>query len=216
MKNILITKINENYSDIYNYIRKNSRKKELPIEIEEEILPELILFLMEPFEGNSIEKTIKEKTLNKRKLEIENILKKENMDFLKYCYRWINNNMNWTYGNLFYRRSKIMADDSLEYSTDDETISVFETKLQEYYDYHNLDEYIDDLTEDNEEKLIKLRKVVEGLPQWEKNLYQLYFRDGNNLTQTAKIVGLSNTSIFNMVKKLKIKLNNLCNEKIYY
>lgn len=217
MKDILLKQIKQNYQTIEEYIKKNCSKKEINKDIEEELLPELIIFLMEPFEGNSMEPTIKQKTLIKRKNEIENILNKTNTDFLKYCYRWLNNNMNWTYGNLFYRRNKLMSDDSLELYTednDDEKNNVFEEILQKYYSDNNLDEYLEDLNEEDEVRLTILRNVVDSdLEQWERNLYQLYFRDQNNLRQTSEIVGVSTTSIYNLVKKLKIKINMIVEKK---
>lgn len=211
MKKDLIKKIEKNYSTIQLYIKKNGIKHNISFEIQEELLPELILFLMEPFEGNSMEDSIRKTTLTKRRLKIEEILRKENTDFLKYCYKWINNNISWT-ENLFYKRSHIMADDSLEFSNDnDETISIFEQILQDYNDKNCLDEYLEDLSNVDEEKLIILRNIVYTLPPWSSNLYQLYFRDGNNLAQTAKIVGLSTTSIYNLVNKLKLEITNKYN-----
>lgn len=211
MKKDLIKKIEKNYSIIELYIKKNSIKHSVPIEIQEELLPELILFLMEPFEGSSLQDSIRNTTLIKRKNKLEEILKKDNSDFLKYCYKWINNNILWT-ENLFYKRSHIMADDSLEYSNDnEETISIFEQILQDYNEKNCLDEYLEDLSDDDEEKLVILRNIVSTLPPWSNNLYQLYFRDGNNLAQTAKIVGLSTTSIYNLVNKLKIEIKDKYN-----
>jgi RNA polymerase sigma factor (sigma-70 family) len=216
MEDILNKKLEKNYVLINEYIHNMSLKKNVSNEIKEEIFGELCLFLMEPFKGISMESTIKTKTLIKRRIKIEMILLKSDIDFIKYCYRWINNNLIWTTGNLFYRRSKIMVDDNFQYDLNDDsdTIPEFEKILLEYVEINKLDEYLVDINEEDEERLLILRDVVESLPDWKKNLYKLYFRDGNNLAQTAKIVGLSSTSIFNLVKKLRKELNQLVNEKI--
>ena len=98
--------------------------------------------------------------------------------------------------------------------------SRFYYKYKKYYEQvdanatvSNLTDFSYDATTHTYKLLEKVDKIVEELYWYDKELFKLYYYQGNTLHGLAEQTGISRTSIFNTIKRVKEYIKNRLNEK---
>lgn len=179
--------ITVNYIDLFAYAKRCSSKNY------SDLISLFYLYLISPIGLSKFNK-------------IEN-----NIDRLKYSYRWLRNNAQWRNSefNKTIRVNNLPDEiDVQDVSTDDYIEVLCENERED------IKELMLDMNrtygEANANKLLTLRKVYLMLETTDKVLWDLYFTEMMSMRAIASKLDIPLSSIFSMVTDLKKKIKELC------
>jgi hypothetical protein len=140
---------------------------------------------------------------------------------IKFLQTWMKNNVKWQ--NSDFNKSIAVNNLGIEYYSNEEWDFEGGSRVQAYEERFDViaEDMSDDVkafiidlerrfSEQEVEKIIKVRKIYLTLPSHEKVLYDLYFTKMLSIRGVAKQLDLPLSSVHNMILQLRKKIQDLC------
>lgn len=186
-KSIIDNYFTERYKFLKSVVVNVNRSKNIPEDLYTDLVNELYIFII--------------KNIDK----IEPIVDKSGKSGLEgFCVMWLKNQSYWI--SDFKKLNEIHKQFKIQY------LSELDNRVieDEYFLTEEQLDLIRFFSDDRVNKLIKIKKIVSELEQYEKNLFELYFTQQMTMDEISQMVGISKGSVFNllheMYKKIRIKL----------
>ena len=187
VKNIIDNYFSQRYKFLKSVVVNVNRSKSIPEDLYSDLVNELYIFII-----HNIDK-------------IEPIIDKSGDKGLEgFCVMWLKNQSYWI--SDFKKLNEIHKQFKIEY------LPEFDNRIieDEYFLSEEQKDLVRFFSDDRVDILINIKKIVDGLEQYEKNLFELYFTQQLTMAQISEMVGISKGSVFNllheMYKKIKSKL----------
>ena len=186
-KEILDNYFNQRYKFLKDAIRNINGRTKIPEELYSDLLNELYVYLH-----------------NKPDKWFKNYEQKGDKGIDAYCLVWIRNQSNWI--STFKQKYDITIRHYQEYEPDKDERFEDEFKIlsdeELLYSGYYSDEQVD--------RIICIKRQYSKLPDYYKNLYDLYFNKQLTMGQIEQVVGISKGSVHNMLHQLYDILRNKC------
>jgi hypothetical protein len=141
-----------------------------------------------------------------------------NKVLLAFTTRWLSNQIKWCRSDfhLMNNPKNTITSDNIYTGEYSDEIILNESEL---FDENYKEEFIslsDDYSDIQRDKIIVTKRFYSTLTPHLKSLFDLYFNEQLSLTKISKIIGIPATSLFLMIKQLKVdaRLFYIKNKKI--
>jgi len=186
-KNILDKYFTRQYNFLLGAVKNINGRTNLPEDLYYDLLNELYVYLV-----------------NKTEKWMPNYNQKGEKGLDAYCLVWLRNQSNWI--STFKQKYDINIRTYLEYEMEKDERSEAEFDVLSIYD-EDLRLYYTDF---QIERLLCIKQQYPNLPDYYKNLYDLYFIKNLTMAQIEQIVGISKGSVHYMLHSLYKHLKKKC------